>query len=123
MVERTALQTETFNYTYEMFLHSIEILTSRLKGKYYNGIYVIPRGGLMIGLFLSHRLRLPIINQITNNTLIIDDICDTGNTLIKYPNNDKAVLVTKVTGAINVNKLNYDITCKDNEWVKFFWEV
>jgi len=106
-----------------MFLKSLDILITKIRQKKYDGLYPIPRGGLILGLFLSHRLRMPIVDKITNDTLIVDDICDSGNTLNKYPNNDKVVLVTKVTGAINIKNMFYDIVCKDNEWVRFFWEV
>ena len=48
-------------------------------------IYGCPRGGLIPAVMLSHRLNLPLIvdeNQINKNTLIVDDICDSGKTFL-----------------------------------------
>lgn len=62
-------------------------LNSDLKSLKY--VYGIPRGGLVIAVCLSHRLRIPLVPDeqalygVCNNlnTLIVDDICDTGKTL------------------------------------------
>ena len=48
-------------------------------------IYGCPRGGLIPAVMLSHKLNIPLIveeNQITQNTLIVDDICDSGETFL-----------------------------------------
>ena len=49
-------------------------------------IYGVPRGGLIPAVILSHILNLKIINHqdlITKETLIVDDISDSGETLAK----------------------------------------
>jgi len=47
-----------------------------------SNIYGIPRGGLMVAICLSHLLSLPIVYfSLTKDTLIIDDVIDTGRTL------------------------------------------
>ncbi len=48
-------------------------------------IYGIPRGGLIVAAKLSHLLNLPLIldyKKITPATLVVDDIVDTGRTLV-----------------------------------------
>lgn len=93
--------------------------------KKYDGIIGISRGGLPIAVSLSHGLKLPISQIIraasydedneqgelqiftqlpedldtTKKWLIVDDICDTGQTLSKlkemFPASDTCVLVAK----------------------------
>jgi hypoxanthine phosphoribosyltransferase len=44
-------------------------------------IFGLPRGGLIPAVMLSHRLDIPISKgTISPNTLIVDDICDSGET-------------------------------------------
>jgi len=64
---------------------SIKLLAKMIKqSKEVNvsNIYGIPRGGLMIAICLSHLLSLPIVYfHLTDDTLIVDDVVDTGRTL------------------------------------------
>ena len=73
--------------TWEEFNDSCDMIVEAIK-KYYpfkfKNIYGIPRGGLVLAVRLSHLLDLPIIihkTKIGQNTLIVDDIADTGKTL------------------------------------------
>jgi len=43
----------------------------------------IPQRGLSIADVLSHSLELPLLDEPKNNSLIVDDIYDTGYTLEK----------------------------------------
>jgi hypoxanthine phosphoribosyltransferase len=57
--------------------------------KKYENVYGVPRGGAPIAVALSHRLDIPYItnpNAITDQTLIVDDIVDTGKELYKLIN-------------------------------------
>ena len=48
-------------------------------------IYGLPRGGLIPAVMLSHQLGVPMAKgDIGPNTLIVDDICDSGETLDKF---------------------------------------
>mgnify|MGYP001558460868 FL=1 len=51
--------------------------------KTYNSLYGIPRGGQIVAVWLSHQLNIPIVEKdgINKDTLIIDDISDSGQTL------------------------------------------
>jgi uncharacterized protein len=92
----------------------------------FSNIYGVPRGGLVIAVILSHLLDLPVIlnkDQITKNTLIVDDISDTGNTLnkiikIKKP---KAILTLFTTQTTKVFP-DYYMHIKD-KWVVYPWET
>lgn len=87
-------------------------------GKKYTNIYAIPRGGYLIGVILSNDLNIPMEldkNDIRKDTLIVDDLIDSGKTLSQFPKNDKAVIFVK-----NGKKkaVTYYVEETD-EWVKF----
>jgi hypoxanthine phosphoribosyltransferase len=56
------------------------------------GFYGIPRGGTIIAMMLSYRfpeLQLHLtLNNLSPDTLVIDDICDTGQTLSVFAKHD-----------------------------------
>jgi len=49
-----------------------------------DSIYGIPRGGLIPAVLLSHKLGLPLVQQPKSNSLVVDDISDSGNTFIDF---------------------------------------
>lgn len=81
-------------------------------------IYGIPRGGYAIAILLGSMLEKPIIvskEDILKDTLIVDDLIDSGKTLSEYPNNQKAVLFVKHG---KTNQVDYYVK-EVNDWVKF----
>ena len=85
----------------------------------------LPRGGLIPAVMLSHKLDLPLVSEPTEKTLIVDDICDSGETFIeiynKYPNSPFACLhlkphTTKFTPHI------WAISWISDDWVVYPWE-
>jgi hypoxanthine phosphoribosyltransferase len=90
-------------------------------------IYAIPRGGLIIGVILSHRLNIPMIfdgSKINKHTLVVDDISDTGNTLSNLITDKKAL--TAVVCQKMSSKLKADFFVRyvgEDEWVKFPFET
>jgi hypoxanthine phosphoribosyltransferase len=48
-----------------------------------DSIMGLPRGGLIPAVMLSHQLNLPLVQKVTKNTLIVDDICDSGETFLE----------------------------------------
>ena len=68
---------------YGIYLKDL-IMKIESEGKRYTGVHGLPRGGLPIAVAVSHYFDIPIIKHIsfnTNNLLIVDDICDSGETL------------------------------------------
>jgi len=60
-----------------------------------DGIYGVPKGGLVLAVKLCHMIKIPMISdplKITKNTLIVDDCTKSGRTLGRYRNNLKAVM-------------------------------
>lgn len=83
---------EILDFTWEEFDEAVEqmyiAVIESMKNAHVDAIYGVPRGGLVLGVCLSHALDLPLIStsQITSgkhkNILVVDDIADTGETLI-----------------------------------------
>lgn len=90
----------------------------RKKGKKYRNLYAVPRGGHLLGLILSDELKLPIEidkSDIRKDTLIVDDLIDSGKTLSEFKDNDKAVLYVKH----GKKKLATYYLQETDAWVKF----
>lgn len=114
---------------------AIELMLKQIKasGKQYEMVAGITRGGLIPAVILSHKLELPMMAitkdcmipaDISKQTLIVDEIYDTGTTigLVKQrnPNVDFAVLYHN----LNLPRLNYYGHIKQlDHWLVFPWEM
>lgn len=61
----------------------------------FKDIYGLPLGGLVPGVYLAHRLNIPLLldaEKISQETLIIDDIADTGRTLALFAQQRKFIV-------------------------------
>ena len=79
----------------------------------------IERGGLIPAVMISHRLNLPYVHSIHPNTLVIDDICDTGETLNLILEAPTAVLHYKPTAK---HKPTFYAKEVGDEWLVYPWE-
>lgn len=95
----------------------------------YKQIYGIPRGGLIPATIISYTLNIPMIlceKKLKSNnikTLIIDDIYDTGKTLLEYSqinNSNNIVLYSKEKEYKNI--IYYDKYIDFNTWIIFPYE-
>jgi len=89
--------------------------------EFFDGIYGIPRGGLPLAVSLSHILQLPILLYPTINSLVVDDISETGLTLTSHKNKKIACLFSTTWTTV---KPDFYISTKDDEncWLIFPWE-
>ena len=55
------------------------------------GIYGVPTGGAPVAVMVSRMLRLPLLEQPVPGALVVDDLVDTGRTLVQYAENGYAV--------------------------------
>ena len=81
--------------THELYNKHIARLADKIKesGKTYECVYGIPRGGYYPAIILGQILKLQVVTEIKNaNTLVVDDICDSGFTLAHYLKYDTAVV-------------------------------
>ena len=86
-----------------------------------DSIYGIPRGGLIPAVMLSHKLNLPMVETIGKNTLIIDDMTDSGVTMKKMPGQWTAVLFHKPHTSVFTPNV-YSKLHEGDEWLVFPWE-
>ncbi len=86
-----------------------------------DSVYGIARGGLIPATILSHKLNIPYITQLSMNTLIIDDICDSGITLKRWEGYKTAVLFHKPHTACILPTICGKIHNGD-EWIIYPWE-
>ena len=83
-------------YSWNSFEKDIPKIVFRIKKlkRRFNGIYGIPRGGMVLAVKLSHELNLPLLmGGVTKNTLVVDEVADTGSMLTPLKER-KAVIVT-----------------------------
>ena len=95
-----------------------------------SGVYGVPRGGLVFAVMLSHKMNIPLLSAAHPNCLVVDDICDSGESLKHYitnsssPNKPKYYTVTMFCRHGLDNPMHPTIygTEVDEEWVVFPWE-
>ena len=108
-------------FTWEEFDKSVEQIANKCMYFKLSGIYGVPRGGLCLAVALSHKLKINLISEPIKNSLIVDDVYETGITLKTLKNIEGAefyVLFSK-------NKptwWNSVHLSKKNEWIVFPWE-
>jgi len=109
---------------YEDFVFAVNKIAQRIKTFDINSIYPIPRGGLALGLYLSHLTGLPIVDReaINHNTLICDDIADKGETLMPFYLLDCTIATIYYH---KQSKVEPDIWIyeKKDDWILFPWET
>mgnify|MGYP003646502964 CR=1 FL=1 len=87
-----------------------------------DSVHGIPRGGLIPAVLISHKLGLPYVNAVGPNTLVIDDIADTGVTLNESPGVYTAVLHYKPHTSCFIPILWAKLH-EGDEWVIYPWET
>jgi len=114
--------------TWDEMENLVDELCDKIPDGVYEGIYAIPRGGLIIGVMMSHKLGLPLIDRLQSyygkKFLIVDDIADTGGTLEKM----KAEIYNNAhTATIHYHKQSsvepsYWVEEKGDDWIVYPWE-
>ncbi len=119
-------------YTWQDFDKDVDDILTHIKteGWTIKQIYAIPRGSLALGLVLSNALGCELItkleakNQFYDNVLVVDDIVNSGKTLLSIPKiflYNTVTLFRKEGSQFVPNKVCRDCT-KDNSIV-FPWEI
>ena len=81
----------------------------------------LARGGLIPAVIISHKLNLPYVNNVFTNTLVIDDIADSGVTLTNTPGIYTAVLHYKPHTSVFKPDL-YSVEYKGDDFLFYPWE-
>ncbi len=102
----------------------VDILCEKIKFDLPNidSVHGIPRGGLIPAVLISHKLGLPYVSAVGPNTLVVDDICDSGVTLDKGPGVYTAVLHYKPHTSCFKPNIWSEIH-EGDEWVIYPWET
>lgn len=73
-------------YSWHQFDEDAREIAEWAKRYNFKSVFGIPRGGLVVAVKMSHLLKIPLLlsrDDITNDTLVVDDIIDTGKTMHK----------------------------------------
>jgi len=70
--------------SWKEFKDLVEQLDKKILRSKVSYIYGIPRGGQYVALMLSEISGIPMTNEITEDTIIVDDVADSGSTLARY---------------------------------------
>jgi hypoxanthine phosphoribosyltransferase len=87
-----------------------------------DSIHGIARGGLIPAVLISHKLGLPWTDVILPNTLVVDDVCDSGVTLENAPGVWTAVLHYKPHTSCFQPSIWAEIH-EGDEWLIYPWET
>lgn len=114
-------------YTWEEFEKDCEKIATWAKKLNIKNIYGIPRGGLVIAVKLSHLLDVPIVlnrDDISPDTLIVDDIVDGGHTI------ERVLAITGRRGHVasiffntTATRTPHFFVREKTSWVVFPWET
>ena len=108
-------------FTWSEFDKSVDHIANKCKFLEFSGIYGIPRGGLCLAVALSHKLKINIISEPRKNSLIVDDVYETGITLNTLKDIDGATFFV-LFSKMKTKWWNTVFISEKSEWIVFPWE-
>ena len=108
-------------FTWSEFDKSVEEIADKCRFKKFSGIYGVPRGGLCLAVALSHKLKIELISEPKKNSLIVDDVYETGLTLRTLKDVEGAMFFV-LFSKIKPTWWNTVFISKKNQWIVFPWE-
>ncbi len=111
----------TIYFTWSDFDKSVVHIANKCKLLELSGIYGVPRGGLCLAVALSHKLKINLITEPRKNSLIVDDVYETGNTLDPFKDIDGAMFFV-LFSKIKPTWWNTVFKSEKSEWIVFPWE-
>lgn len=115
--------------TWEEVTDFIVAASNHFSNEHVSGVYGLPRGGLVLAVMLSHAMKVPLLMAPAEGCLIVDDICDSGESLLHYVRNTSGDGERKYSITTMYYKEGASVTPdfyfrhKFNAWVKFPWEL
>ena len=109
--------------TWAQFDNAVDIIVEKLRvyeGQF-DSIYGIPRGGLVLAVALSHRLGVPLANTCHQDSLVVDDISDSGNTLFPFQRRGHVIATIHLVPATRVHP-DIWVYVRRADWVTYPWE-
>ena len=108
-------------FTWSEFDKSVDHIANKCKFLKFSGIYGVPRGGLCLAVALSHKLKVNLISEPIRNSLIVDDIYETGYTLNTFKDIEGAMFFV-LFSKLKPTWWNTVFKSEKNEWIVFPWE-
>ena len=108
-------------FTWSEFDESVEQIAKQCEFLEFSGIYGVPRGGLCLAVALSHKLKIKLISEPIKNSLIVDDIYETGITLNTFKDIEGAMFYVLFSKIKPIWWHTVHIS-KKKEWIVFPWE-
>ena len=108
-------------FTWGEFDHSVEHIANKCKFLEISGIYGVPRGGLCLAVALSHKLKKKLISEPIKNSLIVDDVYETGITLSTFKDIEGAMFFV-LFSKVKPTWWNSVHISEKKEWIIFPWE-
>ena len=99
----------------------MEQIANKCRFKDFSGIYGVPRGGLCLAVALSHKLKIELISEPLKNSLIVDDVYETGLTLTTFKDIEGAMFFV-LFSKIKPTWWNTVFISQNNDWIVFPWE-
>jgi hypoxanthine phosphoribosyltransferase len=121
-MEKIYLSWDDINTATDSLAHQIKKSDTTIEA-----ITGLPRGGLIPAVLLSHKLGLPYVELLSNesekydNILVVDDICDSGETLKEYYQFFSTATIHYKQTAIVKPDFYYSLTPQD-KWIVYPWE-
>lgn len=109
---------ELFPLDWIEFERAIKSLVRQLKDIELQGVYGVPRGGLVLAVRLSHELGIPLLDKPIKGALWVDDIIETGKTLGKAPTGMLYACWVNKGDFPAITALHFDYP----HWIVFPWE-
>ena len=107
-------------FTWIEFDKCVEQIANKCKFKEFSGIYGVPRGGLCLAVALSHKLKIELISKPKKNSLIVDDVYETGLTLKTFKEIEGAMFFV-LFSKIKPTWCNTVHVTKKSQWIVFPW--
>ena len=108
-------------FSWSDFDKSVLHIANKCKSLKFSGIYGVPRGGLCLAVALSHKLKINLISEPLANSLIVDDIYETGTTLNTF-NEIEGAMFFVLFSKIKPTWWNTVHISEKSEWIVFPWE-
>jgi hypoxanthine phosphoribosyltransferase len=109
------------HFTWRDFDKSVEHIANKCKFLEFSGVYGVPRGGLCLAVALSHKLKIKLISEPMKNSLIVDDVYETGITLETFKGIEGAMFFV-IFSKIKPSWWNTVHISEKSNWIVFPWE-
>ena len=117
--------------SWEEITSIIKILAKNLSEFGIRSVTGIPRGGLIPAIMLSHEMGIPYIDldrackkdsSVKTHTALVDDISDSGHTLLPYLKHQFPVVTLLTRSTTEVIPTYTGQVIDNSDWVIFPWE-